>query len=195
MFTDRDEAGRALSQLILGADIVYAIPRGGVPVAAPVARRLRVPLAIIAVKKIASPADPEFALGAAGVDIVDADPRTPHVWIDSAQEKARRLEARFAAPDLRGKHVVIVDDGAATGRTAILAVRIVKARGASKVTVALPVASVEAAEATRRVADAALILDKPASFSALSAFYERFEQLTDDDVERVIASSSSLERL
>lgn len=195
MFSDRDEAGRVLSQLVLGADAICAIPRGGVPVAAPIARKLGVPLGIVAVKKIASPADPEFALGAAGGDLVDAADGTPRVWIDSAREKARRLEERFGTIDVSGRNVVIVDDGAATGRTVVLAVRIVRARGASKVTVALPIASVEAADAIRRVADAALILEKPEGFAALSAFYERFDQLTDDDVDRILSSVSGIDRV
>lgn len=186
MFSDRAEAGTLLSYHLLAGDVVCAIPRGGVPVAAPVAERLGIPLSIIAVKKITNPADPEYALGAAGSELIDADERTPKVWIDSVRDRARKLEATFGTLDLEGKHVILVDDGAATGRTFLLAIDIARDRGASRVTAALPVASRQAARAIREKADATIILEEPDSFAALSQFYEVFDQTSDEEVARLL---------
>lgn len=186
MFSNRNEAGRLLAERILGGDIVCAIPRGGVPVAAPIADKLGVPLSIIAVKKVTNPADPEYALGAAGAELTDIDEQTPKVWVDSAKDRAHKLEERFGTESLEGTHVILVDDGAATGRTFLLAIDIAYDRGASKVTVALPVASNEASRAIRAKADAAIILDVPEFFASLSQFYEVFDQTSDEEVKQLL---------
>jgi putative phosphoribosyl transferase len=202
-FTDRADAGRRLGHRLratLHAEpdvVVVGLPRGGVPVAFEVARALRAPLDILLVHKIGVPFQPELAMGAVGDGgYVVLDERTVR-WAgvsseDLAQAQNRelaRLEARSAALrrgraplDLRGRTVVIVDDGAATGLTALAACHLARAADAGRVVVAVPVASREAVTALEAAADDVVALDVPSSFGAVGVWYQDFGQTSEAEV-------------
>ncbi len=200
-FKDRAAAGKALADAVAerkpGAPLlVLALPRGGVPVAFEVARRLAAPLDVLVVRKIGMPGQPELAIGAiaAGGVTVRNDMLPLHLVNEEAfQRLARRelaeLQRREAAYragkaplQLQDAHVVLVDDGLATGSTMRAAVAAARKSGALTVMVAAPVASTEAQAMAADVADECVFLDVPAWFGAVGEFYERFDQVTDAEV-------------
>lgn len=202
MFRDRAEAGRRLAErlatLHLDDPVVYALPRGGVPVAAEVARRLGAPLDVILVRKIGAPGWPEVAMGA----VVDGDdPQTiinhdvfaatgsDMVGLERARrrelEEIERRRTRYlgdrAQVSPAGRVAVIVDDGLATGATAKAALASVKRLGAVMTVLAVPVAPADTAAELREVADLVVVLEIPAEFWAIGPFYTDFHQLTDEE--------------
>jgi predicted phosphoribosyltransferase len=199
-FASRADAGRQLGQHLrkqgVEADIVLGLPRGGVVVAAGVARALQRPLDVLIVRKIGHPWQREFAVGAlAEPDVVIFD-RTikwknplARAELDGviAEEKERLQEYRLQfhhgdAPALEGKIVLLVDDGLATGATAEAAVLSAKQQKASRVIIAAPVASTHAVERLRRVANEVLVLLEDAGFGAVGQYYDEFSQTSDDEV-------------
>jgi putative phosphoribosyl transferase len=207
MFADRSEAGRLLADrvaaLSLGHAIVLALPRGGVPVGAEIARRLGVPLDVAHVRKIGAPGQPELAIGA----IADGD--DPEVVVNgalvrelglsedfvaaqAAREQATIAQRRSSYARLRppiepqGRAVVVVDDGVATGMTMRAALRHVKRRGPSRLVAAVPVASRDALSLLRAEADAVVCLASPRRFGAVGAFYRSFTQVTDQEVTELL---------
>jgi putative phosphoribosyl transferase len=200
-FRDRPDAGQQLAQrlseLDLEAPVVLGLPRGGVPVAAPVARLLGAPLDIILVRKLGVPSQPELAMGALGEDGVrvlnDDVLVTTSVTDDELQAVTGReqaeLEARAARfrrgrprVELEGRTAIVVDDGIATGSTARAAIRVARAHGAARVVLAVPVAPPRTCEHMRDEADAVVCLEQPARFWAVGQFYRDFSQTTDDEV-------------
>jgi len=200
MFLSREDAGRKLAHALLEqqlqADLVLGLPRGGVVVAAEVARLLHLPLDVIIVRKIGHPRHREFAVGAlAEGEVVVLDQRAieaTHV-VDRelnaiiAEEKQRLQEyqlkfERNTSPQLTGKRVIIADDGLATGATTEAAVLFAKQRAAAKVLVAVPVASDTAVNRIRRVADQVISLLVDPAFDAVGRYYEHFSQTTDEEV-------------
>ncbi|WP_214107107.1 phosphoribosyltransferase [Acrocarpospora catenulata] len=200
-FADRAEAGEllaeALSDLDLADPVLLALPRGGLPVAAPAARRLGVPMEVLVTRKIGHPAQPELGMGAiaeggepvfdrhmmAQLDLTEED-LAPTVAAERA-ELARRVAVYRGdrpLPSLAGRDVVVVDDGLATGGTARAALRAVRAKGPGSLTLAVPVAARQTLAALRGEADRLVALAAPADFGAVGQFYARFEQLTDADV-------------
>ena len=177
--------------------MVVGLPRGGVVVAAEVARILQVPLEIIIVRKIGTPWNPELALGAAGeggvlvrneelLNQVGLDRAGFQAAADSAaaqvEERSRLLRGDRPAPDVQGRMVIVVDDGIATGATAEAAIRVLKARGAAKVVLAVPVASPEAIALLRKAADEVIVVDAPRRLGSVGAWYHDFSEVTDDQV-------------
>ncbi len=203
-FASRDDAGRRLGQFLrnegVAVDLVLGLPRGGVIVAAEVARELRRPLDVLIVRKIGHPFHREFAVGALAepdVVILDEDSlgRNPvaRAELDAiiAEETSRLNEyrAKFhmgGVPDLHGKSVVLVDDGLATGATTAAAVLAARKRGATKIMVAAPVASDGAFDRLKSSADhvTALLVDE--GFEAVGQYYTSFEQTTDAEVQAVL---------
>jgi len=201
IYTDRRHAGRLLGERLAPLrtrdPLILGLPRGGVPVAFEVAQSLRAPLDVIVVRKLGAPGRPELAMGAlgeGGVRVLNREVlRRGHVSdTELDQEEVREQTilndraARFRTGreplDLRGRTVVIVDDGAATGSTARAACMVARARGAAYVVVAVPVASPEAARGLREVADEVICPYVPSSFYAVGQFYEDFTQTSDDEV-------------
>jgi putative phosphoribosyl transferase len=200
MFVDRVEAGarlaEALEHLTEEDVVVLGVPRGGVEVAAEVARARGWPLDIVIPRKVGAPFNPELGLGAIapGVRVLDERMiRTLNVSPDyleeeiSAQEEEihRRTEAyRGGRPpvDVRGKVAVVVDDGVATGGTAAAAVRWARAQGATRVVLAIPVAPREALMRLSKEADEVVCLGTPEPFFAVGQWYERFPQTSDREV-------------
>lgn len=201
MFTDRADAGRQLAARLEGLEgqdvIVLALPRGGVPVAAEVARALHCPLDVIGVRKLGAPMQPELGVGAiaeGGVRVLD-QPTIRQLRLDQtaidrveARERAelrRRLEryrGERGLPELSGRTVVIVDDGLATGGTARAACRAVRQAGPGTTILAVPVAAARSLEALRDEADEVVCIQVPEAFVAVGRWYERFDQTTDDEV-------------
>jgi len=199
-FASRTDAGQRLGQrlleLDLKADWVLGLPRGGVVVAAEVARALQRPLDVLIVRKIGHPWQREFAIGAlAEPDVVIFDKsfkwKNPlaRMELDDviAEEKERLREYRSqfhrsAVPALEGKVILLVDDGLATGATAEAAVLSAKQRKARRVIIAAPVASTNAVERLRRVADEVAVLFTDANFEAVGQYYDEFSQTSDDEV-------------
>lgn len=201
MFRDREDAGRALAaELVerrnLGDLVVLGIPRGGVPVAARVADALGAPLGVVVARKLTAPWQPELAIGAVAADgtvyvdesiaeLAGADEAYIEKERVRQSREARNREARFNGArvgPLEGKTVVVVDDGIATGATAIAAVRSLKARGAKLVVLAVPVGPPETIERLRGEADEVVCLRIEPDFFAVGQFYEEFSQTSDDEV-------------
>ena len=204
-FHDREAAGEALAGQLSGyADrpevVVLGLVRGGVPVAARVARSLRVPLDVLVVRKLGVPWSPEVgfgALGPGGVRVLNQDVAerleaadVDRVTSEEGAELARR-EARYRAGrpplNLAGHTAILVDDGLATGATAAVAVEVAHRMGADRTVLAAPVGSTEAVAWLRRIADEVVCPLVPPDFGAVSRFYEDFPQTSDDEVTALLA--------
>lgn len=185
--------------------IVLALPRGGVPVAAEVARVLHLPMDVYVVRKIGVPGHEELAMGAiatGGVrvinrEVVDLHGIQPDEMEDATarerQELARREEMyrdRRPAPELRGKTVILIDDGLATGSTMRAAAAAARAQGARKVIIAVPVASARTCEQLHPEADRVVCPFTPEPFYAVGQWYQNFPQITDDEVRQLLQQTN-----
>ena len=201
-FRDRLEAGQRLAARLTPYAkrddvVVLALPRGGVPVAFEVARALEAPLDIFVVRKLGAPGHPEFAIGAiatGGVrvlsDEVIAELGIPSATIEQVAERERlELERQEEAYHvnrptlaLRGKTVIVVDDGLATGSTMEAAVKALREHSPAKVIVASPVGAADSCHRLHAVADDAICLQTPEPFNAVGQWYQVFDQTTDAQV-------------
>ncbi|MFI2376803.1 phosphoribosyltransferase [Streptomyces sp. NPDC018964] len=204
-FRDRRQAGRELAARLrerrdegaLPEPVVLALPRGGAAVAVEVARALDAPLDVLVVRKIGAPFHEEFGVGAMagdGIPLFDEDALL-RLGLDEAdlapvvereRVELRRREQRYRqgrpAPELRGRTVIVVDDGLATGSTARAALRALRARDPGHLVLAVPVGAAEGVALMRSEADEVVCLHEPAAFMAVGQWYEEFDQLTDEDV-------------
>ena len=210
IFRDRAEAGRRLAvQLTDYANrpdvLVLALPRGGVPVAYEVARELRVPLDIFLVRKLGVPGREELAMGAiatGGVKVINNDIvrylQIPGEVIDAvAMDEQRELERRERAyrddrpaPDVRGKTVILVDDGLATGSTMRAAAAALRKQEPARIVVAVPVSAVQTCDEYSMGVDEIVCAVTPEPFQAVGLWYEDFSQTTDDEVRDLLARSA-----
>jgi predicted phosphoribosyltransferase len=185
--------------------IVLALPRGGVPVAYEVAQALDAPLDVFLVRKLGVPGHEEFALGAiasGGVRVINQDAvrglRIPPATIDAIaareQQELERRERLYRgdrpAPDVRGRTVILVDDGLATGATMSAAVQALRQQGAGRIVVAVPIAPSDTCDQLREVVDDIVCAVTPAPFHAVGLWYEDFSQTTDDEVRDLLARSA-----
>jgi len=196
MFQDRIDAGLALSQLLLQYKnvngIVLAVPRGGVPVALPVARILQLPLEIILSKKIGHPLHKEFAIGAVSLTgrVLAPNTHVPEKYIEEETQSIRRqlkqMYRKFMGDKtptpVKDKVVIIIDDGIATGHTMLSTVDMIRNEFPEKVIVAVPVASHQAAIKLNEAADEFVCALVPPHFRAVGEFYADFTQVTDEEV-------------
>jgi putative phosphoribosyl transferase len=208
-FRDRHDAGRRLAALlepIRGEQpVVVGVPRGGVPVAAEIARALGAPLDVAIVRKIGAPRNPEFAIGAlaeGGVQVLSeetlraiglsrADLQMLLAQVEEElREQLRRYRGARQAIPLSGRTVILVDDGLATGRSALAAVESLRRRGAARVILAVPVAAPESANALRRHADEVVCVEAPAELWAVGMWYENFRPTTDEEVAALLAEQA-----
>lgn len=200
VFEDRVDAGRKLAARLMqyrGAEtIVLAIPRGGVVTGYEIAQALDAPLDVIVPRKIGAPGQPELAIGAIGDDVVVLDEtiigylNVPKSYINQEIERQKaEIERRMRLyrggrpfPDLRGKTVLLVDDGMATGATTLAAARAVRERNPGKLILAVPVAPPDSVAKLRREVDEVVVLETPEPFFAVGAWYANFGQTTDEEV-------------
>lgn len=210
-FADRDEAGRALAQRLAQMKleppiVVLALPRGGVPIGAEVARVLNAGLDLLLVRKIGAPWQPELAVAA----VVDGD--RPEVVIDEAMlgmpgidqeyieaqshlellEIARRralyMKGREPLP-IGGTTVIVVDDGIATGTTVRAALKALRRKGPKRLILAVPVAPADTCRALRAEVDDLVCLSQPEPFRAIGLHYDDFHQLEDAEVMQALAAA------
>lgn len=199
-FRDRCDAGRLLAERLAAyagpGTVVLGLPRGGVPVAAEVARALRAPLDVVVVRKLGVPWHPELAMGAIGeggvrvvdertVELAGVDAET--LLAVEARERAVLVERVTAWRAVRsreavaGRTALVVDDGIATGSTARAACQVLRAEGAGRIVLAAPVAPRDVVERFRD-ADEVVVLATPRDFTAVGSWYDDFSQTGDDEV-------------
>ncbi|AIT81827.1 phosphoribosyltransferase [Novosphingobium pentaromativorans] len=212
-FADRRDAGLALAQAVAALDlkdpVVLALPRGGVPVGFEVAKALGAPLDILMVRKIGAPGHEEYGIGA----LVDG--AAPQVVIDEAMarrvgadrdyidmqiarqlaeiERRRSLYRTGPAVSLKGRTVVVVDDGIATGGTVRAALKGLAKVGASRVILAVPLAPAEVLPEFRQLCDEVICLATPFPFHAVGLHYRKFDQTEDEEVVRLLEAAKKWE--
>ncbi|MHB1456515.1 MAG: phosphoribosyltransferase [Armatimonadota bacterium] len=201
VFRDRVDAGKKLAQLLkqyIDTDtLIIAIPRGGVVVGHQISNELHLPMEIIVPRKIGAPMQPEFAIGAvAGSDTTIINDQAvqalgiPQSYIIEEAERQRqeivRRELVYNAGRKRispeGKTVILVDDGIATGYTMIASARVIRKMNPSRLIIAVPVAPPDSIEILNREAEEVVVVDTPEPFHAVGAWYEVFDQTTDEEV-------------
>lgn len=209
-YRDRSEAGKMLAELVAEGGfhrpVVLALPRGGVPVAIEVARRIGAPLDLVMVRKIGVPGHGELAAGA----IVNGD--RPEIVVNDEIARHARLShediERLSLPELEtiakrrrlylkdrasvalaGRTAIVVDDGIATGATMRAALKAVARQKPARIVLAVPVAAADSLASLRAEVDEVICPLVPAFFGAVGAFYERFDQTTDEDVIRLMAEA------
>lgn len=199
-FKDRYDAARQLSKKLekyRGRDgIVMAIPRGGVPIGYVIAKHLDFDLDLLMTKKLGHPNNPEFAIGAVGLEdaIIEEREGIPQEYIDKETARIhRQLKERYKhfmgerkPADIRGKIVIVVDDGVATGRTILATLKMLRSRQPQKLVVAVPVASEQAAERISKEVDEFICLYTPFPFYGVGRFYTDFTQTTDEEVKTLL---------
>ena len=209
-FTDRRDAGRRLAQAFAGREfsrpVVLGLPRGGVPVAAELARSLDAPLDVLVVRKLGLPQQPEVAMGAIGErgarvlndDVLRFGGVSPAALEKVERRERAELEARVArfrgdAPpiDLAGRTAIVVDDGVATGATARVACLVARELGAASVIVATPVGAPDSLGdlAAMPEVDEVVCLSAPSGFMAVGMHYLDFGQTTDAEVQAILEAS------
>ena len=201
-FKDRADAGRKLAEKLLAHankknTVVIGLPRGGVVVAFEVAKKLELPLDIIACKKIGMPGQPEFAIGALTQDGKEVfDQRTIQSFelerkdlekiIETERKEASRRMLVYrpgrGTLDLKNKTVILVDDGVATGMTMQATILSAMGHGAKSIIIAVPVIPQDQIKVLEKFCDELVYLDAPVNFGAISVFYKDFSQVNDDQV-------------
>ena len=203
-YANRTEAGRALAEHLLGMAlprpvVVLALPRGGVPVAAEIARVLQAPLDLLLVRKIGAPLQPELAVAAwvegtppalvrneetcaaLGVDAAYIEREVAFAAAEAGRRRRRYLAGRTPVP-IQGATVIVVDDGVATGTTLRAALRGLRSRQPARVVLAVPVGPPDTVAALRAEADEVVCLLQPKSLTAIGLHYRDFHQLDDEEV-------------
>jgi len=206
LFTDRREAGRKLALLLDNYQnhkdvVVLGLPRGGVVVAHEISKSLNLFLDVICPRKIGAPFNPEFAIGAItetgqGIFNMSVIQRLGisddylRQEVEAEKKKAQHRLALFRKDlpprDLKGKIIILVDDGLATGSTMKAAIQSVKAEGAKEIIVAVPVAPIETVEEIRQLVDKIVCPYTPSFFEAIGQFYEDFSQVDDEEVSKLL---------
>lgn len=200
VFEDRSEAGRRLARLLEGyleeSPVVYALPRGGVPVGYEISRALGAPLEVLVSRKLGAPGQPELGIGAVtddGVRFLNRplverlgvpDDYVEQITAEESGEAARRarmLRGDHPQLEARGRTAIVVDDGLATGATARAAIESLRRRGARRLVVAIPVCAAQTEDDLRAGVDEVVCLEVPDQLGAIGLWYHDFEQVTDEE--------------
>lgn len=209
LFYDRVDAGKRLAERLESyrqtSPVVFAIPRGGVPVGREVAHHLDAEFDVIVARKLGAPFHAELAIGAVTADgqrflnqDIISQLRVDDAYLEQITkeqgEEARRREQRFRGDrppvDLKGRTALLVDDGLATGATMRAAARSLRKRAPGRLVVAVPVGSREACAALRKDADDVVCLAQPEPFYAIGLYYANFEQVEDTEVVRLLGRNT-----
>ena len=208
MFEDRREAGQLLAQRLQDLKdipdvVVLGIPRGGVVVAAEIAHMLNAPLDVYITRKLGAPGNPELAIGAVAEDgtvVLDEESiaflRVPESYLEEErrrqQEEIRRRADRYRRGrppvPLEGKRVILVDDGVATGHTVEAAIRALRQQPIKELILAVPVGPPTTIARLRALVDRLEVLSEPDVFWAVGMFYRDFRQVSDEEVESLLAA-------
>lgn len=202
MFEDRKDAGGQLAKALIKYKgipdgVVVAIPRGGVVPAKIVADQLQLPLEMVMVKKIGHPTNPEYAIGAVSLKtrIVDSPVNVSEDYLNNETDKIRKLMNRryemYYGPDKKpadfeNKVVIVIDDGVATGSTLVAALDMIRKEGPQKLIVAVPVGPTSTIPLLENHSDEVVCLETYDNFYAISPYYKRFDQVSDEEVSRLI---------
>jgi predicted phosphoribosyltransferase len=206
LFKDREEAGLLLAEKLLEYEnsnsIILAIPRGGVPVGYVISQKLNLPLDVILSKKIPHPYNKELAIGAVTMDaeIVDYYPNISKNYINSEISRIREVlvkkqklfNGNDKPLDVKGKNVILVDDGIATGNTVLVSIMSLRKLNPAKIIVAVPVLPYEDLKIFQKEADEFVYIEASNYFRGVGAFYEHFEQVDDDAVVEMLSATTSI---
>lgn len=206
MFNDRIDAAKQLAEKLQKIEIkngvVLAVPRGGVPVGYEIAKALNLPLEIFLSKKIGHPHNPEFAIGSVTLlgatinnNVMDINEtyilqQTKKIYAE-LQERFKKFMGNQKSIDLKGKTVILVDDGVATGSTLISAIGAIRKSGPEKIIVAVPVSPPETAKKIKQIADDLICLITPNDFLGVGQFYYNFSQVEDTEVIEILKEASN----
>lgn len=208
MFKDRTQAGKLLAAKLQkyknDPGLVLAVPRGGVPVAYQVARELGFPLEVVLTKKIGHPNHKEYAIGAASLTDHFVIPHrdVPPAYIEreltAIRARLKEMSQKFMGdhePEkLEGKTVIVIDDGVATGNTLLSTIGVIKKGKPAKLVIAVPIASREALIKLHKEADEVIALLVPEEFYGVGAFYEHFNEVSDDEVQFYLGKLGRLKK-
>ncbi len=200
MFHDRYEAGKSLSHRLIRYKnkkdaLVLGIPRGGIVVASVLAQELNLPLEVALSKKIGYPGNEEYAIGAVTLfgEIVDENFKDKGYIRKEVSDIRKKLNERYeryvgkrSPSPIKGKTIILVDDGVATGKTIFAFLAVVKKEKPKKVIVAIPVGPQETVDELKGKADEVICLEMPENFYGIGQFYEQFEQVDDEEVVRLL---------
>lgn len=204
---DRKQAGILLSEKLEkyeGSDaIILAVPRGGVPIGYEIAKNLHLPMDIILSKKIGHPLNKEFAIGAVSLDstIINNHPEIPKEYIEreiknireSLQDKYNLYMGNRKPADVKGKTVIVVDDGIATGNTLLASIEMLRKKYPKKIIVAVPVLPYDTVAVFKEKTDEFVYLIASRDFRGVGGFYEDFDQVNDDEVIRMLGVANLIE--
>lgn len=204
MLKDRTEAALLLSEKLKkyqnSNSVVLAVPRGGVPIGAIIAQKLGLPLDIILSKKIGHPGNKEFAIGAVSMDstLIDEHPEVPREYIEREiirlrkllQEKHNLYMNHRKPIDLKGKNIIIVDDGIATGNTLLVSIAMLRRKDPAKIIVAVPVLPYDTLKTFEENTDEFVYLIASKYFTGVGGFYEEFHQVEDREVIQLLLDTN-----
>lgn len=202
-FKDRKQAAELLlpdlKKYLTEDCIVLAIPRGGVPIGRIIANYLKCPLDIFLSKKIGHPSNPEFAIGSVTLNSFEVDREFTTQFTDYLENEIKNIQKTLKAKkdffsgkkkilEMKNKTVILVDDGIATGKTMIAAIKDLRKYKDVKIVVAVPVSALDAANAIQDLVDEFICLNVSEHFSAISEFYSSFNQVSDKEVKKMLRS-------
>lgn len=207
LLNDRKEAGILLSERLKkyqnSNTIILAVPRGGVPVGYEIAKRLHLPMDIVLSKKIGHPNNKEYAIGAVSMNsmTLKEHPEVPQRYIEDEVIRLRKLlkekyelyMGNREPIDIRGKNVIVVDDGIATGNTLLASISMLRKKEPAKIIVAVPVLPTDVVPVFQRNADEFVYLIAAKYFRGVGGFYEQFDQVEDEEVIRMLGVPSAIQ--
>jgi putative phosphoribosyl transferase len=207
IFKDRNDAAQTLlphlKKYRTEQGVILAVPRGGVPVAYPIAKAYNFPLELLMTKKIGHPAHSEFAIGAVSLEdhIVDRRIEIPQSYIDNEiirirenlRERYKYFMGNHVPLALENKIVIIIDDGIATGNTILSAIKMLRKKNPKKIVVAVPLAPAQVIEKIKKQVDEVICLQSPEPFIGVGLHYEDFTEVSDSEVIHLLTDANHFE--